>query len=166
MHLNGNESKVHSPPCPTQENINGVTIEVLCSCFERCVMIIDLHFPHPNTIQIQDFFLINQCGFRSEHYYPKNRKYLGDRCSAASSAYLPLDMISLLKPIYSYSFPKVSFATEMVTNVSIIVTSQEPVPLNSFFVYSKKNTCKILDNTKQHLMARDKLFAHILSRTP
>lgn len=38
--------------------------------------------------------------------------YLKGRCSAArTSAYFPLDMISLLKPIFSYSFPRLNFPT-------------------------------------------------------
>lgn len=39
-----------------------------------------------------------------------NASHLKGRCSAArSSAYFPLEMISLLKPIFSYRFPRLSF---------------------------------------------------------
>lgn len=49
---------------------------------------------------------------RCNMYNPRKTKkvHLNGRCSAAvSSAYLPLDIVSLLKPIFSYNFPKLNF---------------------------------------------------------
>jgi hypothetical protein len=45
--------------------------------------------------------------------------YLKGLWSAArSSAYFPLDMISLLKPIFSYSFPRLNLPTSKITNIN------------------------------------------------
>ena len=51
--------------------------------------------------------------------------YLKGLCSAAwSSAYFPLDMISLLKPIFPYSFPRLNLPTSKIPNTLKTCTSQ------------------------------------------
>ena len=52
----------------------------------------------------------------------RTKTNLNGRCSAAvSSAYLPLDIISLLKPIFSYNFPRLNFpAPKQWQNLPIV----------------------------------------------
>lgn len=68
--------------------------------------------------------------------------YLKGRCSAArSSAYFPLDMISLLKPIFSYSFPKLNFPKEKIWHIK---NSKMHRPIN--IVMSKDENINIYGN--------------------